>query len=127
MAVQSFDIGFVSATGALADFYATVLELVEIEPREFPMGVVRRLACGSGVLKVMVPNETPEPLPTAPTFYERSGLRYATVWVDDVTAVVERWQANGGTIVIGPFELVPGTFGAVATDPDGNTVEIMQP
>ena len=72
------------------------------------------------------PERDAEPLPAAASFFERSGLRYATVWVDDVAAVVDRWQAGGGTIVVGPFELVPGTFGAVGADPDGNTVEIMQ-
>jgi predicted enzyme related to lactoylglutathione lyase len=125
MAVQSFDLGFVSTSDALVDFYATVLELDEIEPREFPMGVVRRLACGGGVLKVMIPAATPEPLPVA-GFLERSGLRYATVWVDDVDGVAARWQANGGTIVMGPAELLSGTYGALATDPDGNTIELMQ-
>jgi predicted enzyme related to lactoylglutathione lyase len=125
MAVQSFDLGFVSTTDALVDFYATVLELEEIEPREFPMGVVRRLACGGGVLKVMIPAEKPAPLPAA-GFLERSGLRYATVWVDDVDAVAARWRANGGAILMGPAELLSGTYGALATDPDGNTVELMQ-
>src|SRR5689334_9745670 len=125
MAVQSFDLGFVSTTDALVHFYATVLELEEIEPREFPMGVVRRLACGGGVLKVMIPAETPAPLPAA-GFLERSGLRYATVWVDDVDGVASRWRANGGAIVMGPAELLSGTYGALATDPDGNTVELMQ-
>jgi predicted enzyme related to lactoylglutathione lyase len=125
MGVQSFDLGFVSRTDALVDFYATVLELDEIEPREFPMGVVRRLACGGGVLKVMIPATPPEPLPVA-GFLERSGLRYTTVWVDDVDAVAARWAANGGTIVMGPAELLSGTYGALATDPDGNTVELMQ-
>jgi lactoylglutathione lyase len=125
MAVQSFDLGFVSTTDALVHFYATVLELEEIEPREFPMGVVRRLACGGGVLKVMIPAETPAPPPDA-GFLERSGLRYATLWIDDVDAVAARWQANGGAIVMGPAELLSGTYGALATDPDGNTVELMQ-
>jgi predicted enzyme related to lactoylglutathione lyase len=125
MAVQSFDLGFVSTSDALVHFYATVLELEEIEPREFPMGVVRRLACGGGVLKVMIPAETPAPLPDA-GFLERSGLRYATLWIDDVDAVAARWQANGGAIVMGPAELLSGTYGALATDPDGNTVELMQ-
>jgi predicted enzyme related to lactoylglutathione lyase len=125
MAVQSFDIGFVSTTDALVGFYATVLELEEIEPREFPMGVVRRLACGSGVLKVMIPASAPEPLP-AVGFLERSGLRYTTVWVDDVDGVAARWTANGGALLMGPAELLSGTYGALATDPDGNTVEIMQ-
>ncbi len=125
MAVQSFDLGFVSTTDALVDFYATVLELEEIEPREFPIGVIRRLACGSGVLKVMIPAVTPEPLPDV-GFLERSGLRYATIWVDDVDAVAARWTAHGGKLLMGPAQLISGNYGALATDPDGNTVEFMQ-
>jgi lactoylglutathione lyase len=125
MAVQSFDLGFVSTTDALVDFYATVLELEEIEPREFPMGVVRRLACGGGVLKVMIPTAAPEPLPAA-GFLEHSGIRYATVWVDDVDAVAARWTANGGTLLMGPAQLISGNYGMLGTDLDGNTVEIMQ-
>jgi len=125
MAVQSFDLGFVSRTDALVHFYAKVLELEEIEPREFPSGVVRRLACGNGVLKVMIPTAAPEPLPAA-AFTERSGLRYATVWVDDVDGAAARWTANGGALLMGPALLPTGTYGALGTDPDGNTVELMQ-
>jgi predicted enzyme related to lactoylglutathione lyase len=125
MTVQSFDIGFVSATDALITFYATVLELDEIEPREFPMGVVRRLACGGGVLKVMIPAEAPEAPAVPPMFFAMSGLRYATMWVDDVGAVVERWRAHGGTVLMEPSEMRPGTTGSLVADPDGNTIEIM--
>jgi predicted enzyme related to lactoylglutathione lyase len=123
--VDSFDVGFVSRDGALVEFYASVLDLEELEPRDFPMGQVRRLACGPGVLKVMVPKEPPEaPAPTT-NFWDVSGIRYATLWVDDVAAVARRWRAHGGSILMDPFELRPGTFTALGADPDGNVVEIM--
>ena len=126
MTVNHFDVGLVSASGALVDFYAEVFELTELEPREFPAGVVRRLQCGPGVLKVMVPAATP----TAPTatanFWDQAGLRYLTMWVEDVAAVVGRWRSHSGRVVLEPIELRPGVAMALVVDPDGNSVEIMQ-
>ena len=125
MTVQSLELGFVSSTGMLVDFYATVLEVAELEPREFPMGTVRRLACGPGVLKVMIPKDPPNaPVPTT-SFWDLAGIRYAAIWVDDIEAVVEKWRANGGSVLMQPFEARPGTLLAMVTDPDGNTVELM--
>jgi len=125
MTIESFDVGFVSATDALVHFYADVLELPGLEPRVFPMGTVHRLQCGPGVLKVMVPNDQPAPLPPTTSFWERSGIRYATMWVDDVRAVVDRWRVHGGIVVMEPFELRAGVTTALVVDPDGNTVEVM--
>lgn len=125
MAVQSLELGFVSPTGALVDFYATVLGLEELEPREFPMGTVRRLACGPGVLKVMIPKDPPATPASSANFWDVSGVRYAAIWVDDIGAVVEKWRAHGGSVVMEPFEARPGTFLAMVADPDGNTVELM--
>ncbi len=58
--------------------------------------------------------------------FDRTGIHYATVWVDDLAAVVERWRANGGTIVMEPFDLRPGVRCSLTADPDGNTIELMQ-
>jgi predicted enzyme related to lactoylglutathione lyase len=123
--VESFDIGFVSATGALVDFYKQALGLEELEAREFPMAVVRRLACGPGVLKVMIPTDPPASPPPTGSFWEMAGIRYATLWVDDVAATVDGWRAAGGAVIMEPFELRPGTFSAMVSDPDGNVVEVM--
>jgi predicted enzyme related to lactoylglutathione lyase len=123
--VQTFDIGLVSATAALVDFYKQALGLEELEAREFPMAVVRRLACGPGVLKVMIPKEPPAAAPETGSFWEVAGIRYATLWVDDVAVTVDGWRSAGGTVVMEPFELRPGTFSAMVADPDGNVVEVM--
>ena len=125
MTVQTFEIGFVSATGALVDFYKQALGLEELEAREFPMAVVRRLACGPGVLKVMIPTESPVTPAATKNFWEVSGIRYAALWVDDITATVDAWRAAGGSVTMEPFEVRPGTFTAMVSDPDGNVVEVM--
>jgi len=125
MTIQTFDIGFVSASGALVDFYRDALGLEELEAREFPMAVVRRLACGPGVLKVMIPKDPPTAGPASGNFWEIGGIRYATLWVDDVAATVDGWRAAGGAVIMEPNELRPGTFSAMVADPDGNIVEVM--
>lgn len=125
MTVQRFEIGLVSATGALVDFYKDALGLEELEAREFPMATVRRLACGPSVLKVMIPKEPPAAVPATGNFWEIAGIRYAALWVDDIAATVDRWRAAGGSVTMEPFEVRPGTFTAMVVDPDGNVVEVM--
>lgn len=125
MAVTRHDIGLVSAGPDLIEFYATVLGVEQIEPVEFPMGVVRRLQLPGGLLKVMTPSEPPvEPTPV-PSFWGRAGYQYATIGVDDLRSTVEAAKANGGQVVMEPMALRPGVEIAVITDPDGNAVELM--
>jgi predicted enzyme related to lactoylglutathione lyase len=126
MTVNSFDVGLVSSSGALVDFYAKVFELTELGPREFPTGVVRRLQCGPGVLKVMVPAAAPAPPSPTANFWDQAGVRYLTMWVDDVAAVVGRARARAGRVALEPFELRPGVAMALLVDPDGNSIEVVQ-
>jgi predicted enzyme related to lactoylglutathione lyase len=125
MTVMSVDIGFVSATDALVAFYQDVFGLEMLEPRVFPDGTVHRLALGTGALKVMVPAQTPDAPPRTERFWDRAGLRYVTMWLDDLDAIVERWTAGGGTVAVGPLTIRKGVRTALLVDPDGNTVEAM--
>jgi catechol 2,3-dioxygenase-like lactoylglutathione lyase family enzyme len=126
MAIVGVDVGFVSASDALVGFYRDVFGLEPLEPRVFPDGTVHRLALGSGALKVMVPADRPEIPSVTERFWDRAGLRYVTLWLDDLDATVERWTACGGTVTLGPLALRPGVRTALLRDPDGNTVEAMQ-
>lgn len=127
MAVQSVETGMVSADGALVTFYCEVFELEELEALEFPQGTVRRMRGPAGhVIKIMVPAAAPAKPATAETFIGMSGYRYMTVRVDDLDGVVERAAARGGFVTMGPLELRPGVQLVVLTDPDGNTIEVMQ-
>jgi predicted enzyme related to lactoylglutathione lyase len=124
--VNNLDVGLVSSSGTLVDFYAEVFELTELEAREFPTGVVRRLRCGPGALKVMIPAAEPAtPAPTA-NFWDQVGVRYLTMWVDDVAAVVGRCRASAGRVALEPFEVRPGVAMALLIDPDGNSIEVVQ-
>ncbi len=126
MEIQGVDIGFVSATEALADFYQRVLGLKRLEPRAFPFATVHRLAGERMTLKVMVPASTPDPAVSATPFWQLAGMRYLTLWVDDLEALSTAWAAAGGTVTMAPTELRPGVQSALLADPDGNAVEAMQ-
>ena len=126
MTIVGVDIGFVSATEALVSFYRDVFDLETLEPRVFPDGTVHRLALGAGALKIMVPAETPERPSQTTQFWDRAGLRYVTMWLDDLEKIIERWTARGGTVSFGPLTIREGVQTALLLDPDGNTVEAMQ-
>jgi predicted enzyme related to lactoylglutathione lyase len=125
MTVMSVDIGFVSATDALVAFYRDVFDLEPLEPRVFPDGTVHRLALGAGALKVMVPAKAPVDSPRTDRFWDRAGLRYVTMWLDDLDSIVVRWAACGGAVALGPLTIREGVRTALLVDPDGNTVEAM--
>jgi predicted enzyme related to lactoylglutathione lyase len=125
MTVINVDIGFVSATDALVSFYQDVFDLEVLEPRVFPDGTVHRLALGSGALKVMVPAQTPDVSPRTEHFWDRAGLRYVTMWLDDLDGIIDRWTRRGGTVAFGPITIREGVSTALLVDPDGNTVEAM--
>lgn len=126
MTVQTFDIGLVSPDDSLVAFYRDTFSLTELEHREFPMGTVRRLQCGPGVLKVMIPTDAPVSPTAVDPFWSAAGIRYLTLYVDDLGEVAQRCIANGGRVVTPAFELRPGVSTAVLHDPQGNTVEVMQ-
>lgn len=126
MRIDAVDVGLVSGSDAIVGFYERALGLVPLEPRVFPFATVHRLQCGPVVLKVMVPSEAPEPGSASSPFWARAGLRYLTLWVDDVDGLATRWSAAGGEVTTPPMELRPGVRSALLADPDGNVVEAME-
>lgn len=126
MKIAAVDVGLVSASAALVDFYEKALSLERLEPRTFPFATVHRLSCGPVTLKVLVPTDAPEPASAPAPFWTRSGHRYLTLWVDDLGALATSWEANGGTVTMAPTQVRPGVHSALLADPDGNVVEAMQ-
>ena len=126
MTVQRVELGIVSASDGLVAFYRDVFGLNELEARDLPTGMVHRLGNSDAIVKVMVPRDAPSPpLPPAPQFWDRAGLQYFTLWIDDLDAVIERCAGAGGEVVLGPLELRPGVRTVLMQDPDGNTIEVM--
>ena len=127
MTLRSLEVGYVSADDGLVEFYATVLELTALEPMVFPVGTLHRLEIPGGLLKVLVPSESPAAPPDTGAFTDTQGLRYITVRVDDLDGVLARATAHGGTIVLEPMDVGGGSRLAILRDPDGNTFEVSQP
>jgi len=125
--LHSLEVGYVSADERLVDFYATVFELIALEPMVFPVGTLHRLEVPGGLLKVLVPAEAPAAAPETGHFTETQGLRYITVRVDDLDGVLARVIERGGTVVLEPVDVGGGSRLAILRDPDGNTVEVAQP
>ena len=124
--VLRVDVGFVSENRELVEFFAHVFELDELPPITLEPGTVHRLQAGDAHMKVMCPSVRPtRPAPASP-FYAASGLRYLTIWVDDIERVVARAVQKGGRVERGPMELVGGVRFAVLEDPEGNAIEVAQ-
>jgi len=123
--VTRVEVGFVTGAG-LVEFYRDVFGLTEIEPRSFPMGTLRRLEAGPGVLKFLTPVEPAVAAPVEPgPFWRRRGLQYVALWLDHLDGISASAVARGGSVVQEPTEIRPGVFTMLLLDPDGNTVEVM--
>jgi hypothetical protein len=126
MEIASVEIGLVSASDALVDFYVRALGVARLDTLEFPFARLHRLQCGPVVLKVMVPTDVPAPPVLADQLWDVAGLRYLPLRVDALDPLVERWTGAGGT-VRGPIvDLRPGVRLAVLVDPDGTVVEAIE-
>ena len=126
MNIHNVDVGFVSANEELVDFYVDALGAERLEPRQFPFATVHRLACGPVTLKVMVPTDQPAPAPRGATFWSDAGMRYLTLWVDDLDPLIAQWTERGGAVTTAPMALRPGVRVAMLADPDGNAVEVSE-
>ena len=126
MTIDAVDLGLVSATDELVRFYTDVFALETLEPRAFPFATVHRLAFGPVTLKIMVPSTPPAAAPHDAQFWDRAGIRYITLWVDDLDAVTVAWRDHGGTVSMPPTEIRPGVRTALLLDLDGNTAEVME-
>jgi len=125
MTLSRFEVGIVSADRTIVDFLAEVFELAALPAMEFPTGTLHRLESPGAVIKVMVPRQTPKRADGEP-FLAVAGIRYLSMWVDDLDGVIARAAARGGRLLYGPLELEAGARIAVMADPDGNAFEVIE-
>lgn len=124
LAKPALDVGLVSrAAAALAAFYAEAFGFERLDPLTLPtVGTIHRLAAGGSVLRVLQPETPPEADPGE--WNAREGIRYLTLEVRDLDAVVSAVEAAGGRVVLAAFALRPGRRVAQVADPDGNVLEL---
>ena len=127
LAKRSLDVGLVVRDAdACLGFYRDVIGLGHIGTIDMGGGnSMEQLACGESVVKLLRLVETPpasNPPGGSPT---ATGLRYFTMFVDDLDDVIRRCAQAGAPTAFGPVEFMPGVRLVIVEDPDGNWVEFV--
>ena len=122
------DAGLVTADGEAAlRFYRDLLGLPEDGEVRLPgLGLVKRLRCGQSTLRILILEQPPAQRASTAGFASQSGLRYLTLTVANLDAVVAEVQAAGFPVPVPPRELRPGVRVAQIEDGLGTAIELMQ-
>jgi glyoxylase I family protein len=123
---DSIDLGIVvqDAEAALA-FYRDVLGLDDLGEMPMPGGTMRRLGCGTSVVKLVSLRNAPPATAPPGGIQGAAGYRYWTISVTNLAAVVAACEEAGHKIAVPVTELRPGITIAIVEDPDGNWVELL--
>jgi catechol 2,3-dioxygenase-like lactoylglutathione lyase family enzyme len=132
MAVQlktpSLDLGIVTDNGeAMVAFYEQTLGFPCFEEIPLPnIGVLKKLAVGDSVIKIMLVDQTPA-LPACRDGIQGAvGYRYCAVHVSNLEQIVASCKKAGHKITIDTRVQRPGCRIAVVEDPDGNNIEFIE-
>jgi lactoylglutathione lyase len=122
------DAGLVTADGdAALRFYRDLLGLPEDGEVQFPgLGRVKRLKCGNSTLRILILEKAPAHSASTAGFASQTGLRYLTLTVAHLDAIVAEVQAAGYPVPVPPRELRPGVRVAQIEDGQGTAIELMQ-
>jgi catechol 2,3-dioxygenase-like lactoylglutathione lyase family enzyme len=111
-------------------FYRDVLRLTARTPQPVMAGrVLHPFDVDGAVIKLIElgPDDgKPAVRAGAAPFLSATGLRWLTLDVDDLDAVVARADAARALWQLRPQELRPGLRVAIVEDPDGNAVELVE-
>lgn len=123
----AIDLGIVARDGqAMLTFYRDVLGFVEEPSTPFHAGgVMYRLWCGESLIKIVVPEQMPEHRAQAGPIEAASGLRYWTMRVSNLAAIMAQCEQAGANIVVPITEVRAGVTIGMVQDPDGNWVEFV--
>ena len=124
---DSIDLGIVTAhPEALVGFYRDVLGFEDHGEMPMPGGTMRRLACGTSVIKIVAPRNAPPAAAPPGGIQGGTGYRYWTISVSNLADLVAACEAAGHKVAVPVTELRPGITIAIVEDPDGNWVEFLQ-
>ena len=126
IAKPGIDLGvLVRDVDACLKFYCEDLGLPKVGEIPFPGNrTMHRIQIGDTVLKLMQYHDgAPPPGPRG--LAAQSGIRYFTISVRNLPAVVAGLEAKGHTFTVPLRESRPGVWIAMLEDPDGNTVELL--
>ena len=122
------DLGAVAYdTPAMLSFYGDVLGFPKSGLVQIPgVGTLHRFAVGSNTIKILEPERQPDGPPASGVPWESAGLRYWTVHVTDLDAVLVQLAAAGVQPATGVMVPAPGIRYVLVSDPDGNGIELVE-
>jgi catechol 2,3-dioxygenase-like lactoylglutathione lyase family enzyme len=128
LARDDLDVGLIAFNAeAMITFYGEVLALPSDGTMKIPgIGLMHRYKIGTQLLKVTVPNERPAAPVVVKLPWQAGGMRYWTIHVVDLEAVLAGLAAHGVTSVTGILDPRPGVRYAIVVDPDGNGIEFVE-
>lgn len=121
---KQMDVGLVTADAERARrFYGDVMELAEEEPVSIGGTVTQyRFRAGGQLVKLMDYPDKPKRRPSG--LYDGIGYQVLAFFVDDLDALIDRIEANGGRVA--PGVDLPGKLRIrFAKDADGNMLELL--
>ncbi len=121
------DVGIVTndRTGALAFWNGLFGFPIEGEV-SFPGLTIVRLKVGNAILRLCIPDAEVGRKAESGAFDAETGLRYLTLAIGNLDALVAAARAAGYPIPVEPREIRPGVRAAQIQDGQGVTVELME-
>lgn len=108
-------------------FYRDVLGLPYEGTRPVPeRRTLHLFAAGDAVVKLLQTPDPPKHRAPGGTFADATGIRWITLDVEDLDAIVQRCTGAGVSLQLPPTALRPGLRVAIAEDPDGNAIELVE-
>ena len=89
-------------------------------------GLVRRYTVGNSVLRLFLPDNTPAGEASRDGFAAQTGIRYLTLYVNNLDEAVAAVEAAGFPIPTPVRDLRPGVRVAQVEDGQGVAVELME-
>ncbi|MBH0119541.1 VOC family protein [Rhodococcus sp. CX] len=122
----TIDIGLVTVNqDAMVNFYGNVLGFPALPDVPMDGFLVKRFQVGDCVLKIVEFESEPGGRAVPGGLGDSTGLRYWTVSVNNLDALLAAVEDSGQKVVEGPTEVRPGVRIALVGDPDGNLVEFV--
>lgn len=127
LAVPHIDVGIVANDRAEAlAFWSELLGFPVTAELSFPGLTVIRLSVGDATLRLCIPDAPVKALAATGPLEAQTGLRYLTLTVRDLDALVEAVRAAGYPVPLEPKELRPGQRVAQIQDGRGVTIELFE-
>jgi glyoxylase I family protein len=118
---DSIDLGIVITDPAKSlAFYRDMIGMKDAGEMEVRGGRMYRL------IKLVKMDREPEGKPVGGGPGRGLGIRYFTIHVGDLRAIVAQMESKGIKPLVPPTEGRPGVIMAMVNDPDGNIVEFLQ-